>query len=143
MCDAGRTIADGDDLIIYVPLTKQSRVDGKCVGVEKDGVKFDLDGVSTTWLNYFDPPPPSAESACKALKNGGISISKKGHFAVVNVGVVRKAAKKTGQEMELVHEPVNGNCGHVLISGWKVELQDVLASLFRPLLDALDIPGLV
>lgn len=135
---------DGDDVIMYASWSKFSRDENQQYdGLQPQAVRQDSDGISITWVEFFQPPPPSIHQACQAIVKGGTTIRKSGVFAIARAGKIRAIAREMGLSIQIERDPVPGNDGHALIKGWSTELVDLLASVFERSISPEAVPGLL
>lgn len=109
-------VPPGDSVISLCPLGKQVVRQGACVGITADALRVDDDGISVTWVEYFDEPPPALQSAASEMKKSR-KPTPTGVLARANVGRILEVAMKLKNTFEVVHTPVDENDAHSSITG--------------------------
>lgn len=109
-------VPPGDGVISLCPLGKQVVMQGACVGITADALRVDDDGISVTWVEYFDEPPPALHSAAAELKKSR-KPTPTGVLARANVGRILEVAQKLNKLFEVTHTPVDDNDAHSSITG--------------------------
>jgi hypothetical protein len=95
--------------------------------------KHDDDGISVTWIEYFQSPPPSVEQAKQAIV-ASLNLNKNGVYAKAKVSEIFKLANKAKISVSVVHDPQCRNHGHSLIKGWPLDdaIRQILTKAFPP-----------
>jgi hypothetical protein len=133
-----------DSVILLCPLGKQVIRMGVCIGITPDAIRIDEDGISVTWVEYFDEPPPSLQSAAAELKRSRMP-SKTGIIARAQVNRVLEVAQKLKQTIAVSHTPVDCNDAHASITGYPENQPAKLAMTraFQEFISNKDVPGFV
>lgn len=118
-----------DQVVLLCPSKVQQVVNGVCLGITPDAFRVDDDGISVTWVEYFQPPPPALEQAAGALKKAR-EPSASGVLAHANVGRILEVAGKLKLLVGVIHTPIEDNEGHASITGWTDDLGALLALSF-------------
>lgn len=132
------------DVTFLCPKTAQSFEGGLCTGLLPTAFKMHDDGISVTWIEFFEPPPPSLEQAASAIKND-LKPKKSGVLACATVSRLTEIAFKLGLEAAVTHDPQKSNHGHSLITGWPDNLacRVALTRAFVKLVPNTDVLGFV
>lgn len=131
-----------DSVISLCPLGKLIMKDGTCVGITPDALRIDEDGISVTWVEYFEEPPPVLQSAAVELKKSRMP-TKSGALARAKVGRIFEVAQKLNQTFAVDHTPVDDNDAHASITGCpdSQPVKLALTRAFREFTPNKDVPG--
>lgn len=126
-------IPSTDTVLLYCSPTRFEKSDGSYIAPSTDAFRQDEDGISVTWIEYFKPPPPSAEQAKLAIA-ASLKPSKNGVYASASVSDILRLAAKANLDVSVVHDPQVNNIGHSLIKGWPLsdEIRLILTHAFPP-----------
>lgn len=140
--DSRGAVPATDSVISLCPLGKQVIKNGTCVGITPDALRVDEDGISVTWVEYFEEPPPALHSAAAELKKSR-KPSKTGVLARAQVSRIMEIAGKLKRTFAVTHTPVDNNDAHSSITGCPDELTTKLAltRAFHVFTPNTDIPG--
>jgi hypothetical protein len=129
-------------VVSLCPAKVQVAVAGLCTGITPDALRVDPDGISVSWLEYFDEPPALLEQAAKELKKSR-KPSATGVVAIANVQRLMEVARKLGLTCSVEHTPIDENDAHCSILGCPDELRYklALARAFVEFVPNKSIPG--
>lgn len=122
-----------DTVLLYCSPAKFEKDDSGYIAPSTDAFRCDDDGISVTWVEYFKPPPPSLDQARQATE-GSLAVKKTGVYAKATVASILELAKKQNLDVTVVHDPLEKNHGHSLITGWPLDdaVRLVLTKAFPP-----------
>src|ERR1700728_2846656 len=116
----------GDDLPSSDHVLRQCRQgdlkydpDGTIRGVFPDALQPDEDGISVTWLEFFEGSPSEQLTAARAAMNRGRRLRVSNRLARLNVGYVLSVGISLRRSVSVVHDPIEApaekeNLGHSL-----------------------------
>ena len=136
-------LAEKDEFTFLCGHAKQDIHKGKFLGPKPDAFRIDENGISGTWVDYFNAPPPARDQAaretCRARTPG-----KSGVFPLARVERILEVAQKLGVNAPVVHDPEPNNIAHSLIKNWPDDTYSklALAKAFDAHILAKEVPGL-
>lgn len=123
-------LAEGNTVLLLCPRTRQQTVDGICTGIQPSAFRVDEDGISVTWLEYFQASAEPLQAAALALKSER-APSKTGVLAHARVARILEVGRKLRLEgVSVSHTPTDLNEGHSSILGWANDPGVMLALTF-------------
>jgi hypothetical protein len=131
-----------DSVISLCPVGTLVVKDGTCVGITPDALRVDEDGISVTWVEYFEEPPPAIQSAATELKKSR-KPTKSGALARARVSRIVEVAQKLKRTFDVDHTPIDDNDAHASITGCpdSQPVKLALTRAFREFTPNKDVPG--
>ena len=118
----------------------KTEADGTIRGVFPDAFDPDEDGVSVTWMEYFQGASIADQiAAARAAMYRGMRPRAGNRLAKLNVGAVLSEGQALGTSLSIIHDPIEdpperANHGHSLLVGvthGDEDLKNRLANLIR------------
>lgn len=147
------SVANFDDLpqcatvILYVSKSRQLWVNGECLGLDQASFRCDPDGISVTWVEYFQGDANQQLAKASLAMRGTLKFKTSGMVARASVGALLATMKQAGREIRVRRDSQPANKGHCLIEGINPSESGLLLALATafPATDfqsCKDIPGL-
>jgi hypothetical protein len=116
----GDQIPDSDDVARHCRRTDWYRGDNDEISVLGDAFVPDSEGVSVTWVQFFDVPKAEQLVAAFSIIRGTRRVRSSHRLAVINVGTVVSCGRRHGIDLNVEHDPIDDpppNLAHCLIKG--------------------------
>lgn len=107
----GDNLPAGDHIVRYVKpsmIEENGAVNGADFRLRRD--RPDETGVSVNWLETFDPD--KAHQLAEVRRLYRLDVKKKGRFAELNIGAVRKKVSEELKTIRIVHHPLDADNGY-------------------------------
>ena len=105
--------------------------DGSLSGVFPSAFEPDADGISVTWIEFFEGSPVEQLVAARVAMNCGRRLRESNRLAKLNVRAIRGLGKSVGVFHDPIDEPEKENNGHSLITGIGRDDDDLLNRLTK------------
>jgi hypothetical protein len=125
---------------------KHPKTGGPCERIDLDALKCDEDGISVTWVEYFDGDPEERFAAAADALCACITVRKSGVIAKITVGQIKEALADEAVQVRVIRAQEYENQAHCLIEGIAPDNEGVLAVLADAVKDftpVTDVPGLI
>lgn len=146
--DAGKDLADEATIIFHVSggrTRPRDRGHNPCDSIDADGLVCHEDGISVTWVEYFEQQSNPMAAAAIQMR-GELTFRSTGVIASANVGELRRSMTQILPEFRIVYDPQPHNKGHALIIGvadHDMGSKAALADLVKTFISNKDVPGLI
>lgn len=101
-----------------------------CEAIDQDAFRCDGDGISVTWVEYFEGEQDPFRQAAFALK-GDLQLKKSGILAAAKVRDIRNILSQVGLAGDVETDPQPTNNAHCLIKGITQDNLSALLALTR------------
>jgi hypothetical protein len=120
-------------VLLYCSPSKFEKSGADYIAPSTDAFRYDDDGISVTWIEYFKPPPPNIDQAKQAIAKS-LTVKPAGVYAKATVACILSLAAKANLNVSVVHDPIEKNHGHSLIKGWPLDdaIRLILTRAFPP-----------
>ncbi|MDG2533775.1 hypothetical protein P6144_08965 [Sphingomonas sp. HITSZ_GF] len=115
-------LPDDATVILHVSKGRQLPKDADiCESIDQDAFRCDDDGISVTWVEYFDGQASEQfHQAAHAMK-GAMKLRKSGVIVTAKVADIKAVLAEVGVSVEVVTDPQLENEAHCLIKGIQPE----------------------
>lgn len=126
-------VADDSHVMRYVRKNRLRRdEDGNVIGILYQALELrdEETYLSVTSLEHFDPQYERGFILAAEAIRGQLTVKRNDGFSASEVGIFRGVCERFDRKVRVLHEPVDGNTGHVAIRrfpGENTELLDLLA----------------
>jgi hypothetical protein len=128
----GDVIPSSDDVLRHCNSTQYTDSDSE---IRFIGEAFtpDSDGVSVTWVQYFDGQPAESLAKAEAIVRSTRRVRPSHRLAIINVGDIARCGRAEGVALSVEHDPIDDppeNPAHCLIKGIEADaatLREALA----------------
>lgn len=145
MIENGGELPEEASVILHVPSGRQIPKGGPCQRIDQDAFRCDNDGISVTWVEFFDDTAEEQIRQAALTMRGPLIIRKSGIIARAIVGDIRSTMASAGAAVTVCRDRQDYNEAHCLIKGLAPDNGGHLLALtlaFRDLIPAPLVPGL-